>query len=67
MHDIELRDRAKYHDIELKTHTQAHDTIIKTETQKEIEVLKAQVALMLAHIDRQSEREALENATDRAI
>ena len=51
----------------MRTDTQAHDTIIKTQTQLQIEEMRAQLALMLADIDKRSEREALSNATDRAI
>jgi len=66
-HDIEMRDAERRHDVQMRTDTQAHDTIIKTQTQLQIEEMRAQLALMLADIDKRSEREALSNATDRAI
>jgi TolA-binding protein len=66
-HDIELRDQEKHRDALLKAHTQAQDTVVKTETQKEIERYKAQVALLLAEMDRVAAREASAETTERAI
>jgi len=66
-HDIELRDAQINKDIEMKVHTTAQDTVLKTQTQIQIEEMRAQLAMMLAQIDKRSEREALSNSTDRAI
>jgi hypothetical protein len=66
-HDIELRDAERRHDTELRTQVQAMDTVIKTETQKEIEQMKAQLALMLAQINKVSQKSAETEAIERAI
>jgi hypothetical protein len=51
----------------MRTHTQAHDTVIKTQTQLEIEHLKAQLALVLAHINKTTEKASEAEAIERAI
>jgi hypothetical protein len=66
-HDLELRDAERRHDTEMRTSTQAHDTVLKTQTQLEIERMKAEVALMLADLDRRALREASSKTTERAI
>jgi hypothetical protein len=54
-------------DVEGRIEVQAHDTIIKTETQKEIEVMKAQLALLLAQMDKRDETVAKNEAIERGI
>jgi len=66
-HDIEMRDAERHTDMKLRTDTAAHDTVLKTQTQIEIEHIKAQLALMLAGIDRLSTKEAESEAIERAI
>jgi hypothetical protein len=62
-----MRLQVRREDSQLRTETTAHDTVIKTETQKEIEVLKAQLALVLAHINKGDEKAAEAEAIERAI
>jgi hypothetical protein len=59
--------QVKQADSQLRTDTIAHDTIIKTETQKEIEQMKAQLALVLAHINKTDFKAANAEAIERAI
>jgi acetyl/propionyl-CoA carboxylase alpha subunit len=66
-HDIELRDQERHADMKMKVDAQAHDTIVKTQTQLEVEQMKAQVALLLAQIDRESLKNASAETTERAI
>jgi hypothetical protein len=66
-HDLELRDAERRHDTEMRTSTQAHDTVLKTQTQLEIERMKADIALMLARLDKASTHEASLETTERAI
>jgi len=66
-HDIELRDQERHADMKMKVDAQAHDTIVKTQTQLEIEQMKAQVALLLAQLDRESLKNASAETTERAI
>lgn len=66
-HDLELRDAERRHDTEMRTSTQAHDTVLKTQTQLEIERMKADVALMLARLDKASAHAASLETTERAI
>jgi hypothetical protein len=66
-HDLELRDAERHADMKLRTDTAAHDTVLKTQTQLEIERMKAEVALMLAHLDRAAAHEASAETTERAI
>jgi Phage P22-like portal protein len=66
-HDIEMRDAERHADMKLRTDTAAHDTVLKTQTQIEVEHIKAQLALMLAGIDRLSAKEAESEAIERAI
>jgi len=54
-------------DSQLRTDTIAHDTIIKTETQKEIEAMKAQLALVLAHLNKTEFNAANAEVVERAI
>ena len=53
--------------MQMKVDAQAQDTVLKTQTQLEIEQMKAQVALLLAHMDRTSLKNASAETTERAI
>jgi len=66
-HEIELRDKERHTDMQMKVNAQAHDTVLKTQTQLEIEQMKAQVAILLAHMDRTSLKNASAETTERAI
>ena len=66
-HDIELKNAERHKEMEMKMEASAHETVIKTETQQEIERMKAEVALMLAHLDRASAHAASLETTERAI
>jgi hypothetical protein len=66
-HDLELRDAERHADMRMKVDAQAHDTMLKTQTQLEIERMKAEVALMLANLDRASAHAASLETTERAI
>ena len=59
--------QVKKEDSQLRTDTIAHDTVLKTETQKEIEQMKAQLALVLAHLNRTEFKETNAEAVERAI
>ena len=65
--EMELRDQHDHIDMKMKVDAQAHDTVLKTQTQLEIEQMKAQVALLLAHMDRTSLKNASAETTERAI
>lgn len=65
--EVEKTLEMKKYDVELRTDVQANDSILDNETRKEIEVLKAQVALMLAKLDKKGENEATSEAIERAI
>ena len=54
-------------DSQLRTDTIAHDTVLKTETQKEIEAMKAQLALVLAHLNKTEFKAANAEVVERAI
>ena len=54
-------------DTQMRTDTTAHDTVIKTQTQIEIEQMKAQLALVLAHINKNTEKAVEAEAIERAI
>ena len=62
-----MRLQVKREDTMTRTDTQAHDTVIKTQTQLEIEQMKAQLALVLAHINKTTEKSAEAEAIERAI
>jgi len=66
-HEIELREQSDRDEMRIKVDGQAHDTVLKTQTQLEIEQMKAQVALLLAHMDRNSLKNASAETTERAI
>jgi Phage P22-like portal protein len=62
-----MRLQVKREDVMTRTDTQAHDTVIKTQTQLEIEQMKAQLALVLAHINKTEMKAANAEAVERAI
>jgi len=62
-----MRLQVRREDTQLRTDTTAHDTVIKTQTQIEIEQMKAQLALVLAHINKTTEKSAEAEAIERAI
>ena len=62
-----MRLDVKREDTQMRTDTQAHDTVIKTQTQLEVEQLKAQVAILLAGMDRHQAALANAETTERAI
>jgi hypothetical protein len=66
-HDIELKNAERHKEMELKVETTAHDTVLKTQTQLEIERMKAEVALMLARLDKAAAHAASLETTERAI
>jgi hypothetical protein len=63
----QMRLQVKREDTMTRTDTQAHDTVIKTQTQLEVEQLKAQLALVLAHINKTDFKAANAEAIERAI
>lgn len=66
-HELELTNAERHKEMEMKMEASAHETVIKTETQKEIERMKAEVALMLANLDKVSAHAASLETTERAI
>jgi hypothetical protein len=66
-HEIELREQSDRDEMKMRIDGQAHDTVVKTQTQLEIEQMKAQVALILAHMDRTALKNASAETTERAI
>ena len=62
-----MRQTTKGHDTEMRVQTTAQDTIVKTETQKEIEMMKAQLAMLLANMNKTSAKEAEAEAVERGI
>jgi len=62
-----MRQTTKAHDTEMRVQTTAQDTVVKTETQKEIEAMKAQLALILAQMNKTSAKEAEAEAVERGI
>jgi hypothetical protein len=62
-----MRLQVKREDTMTRTDTQAHDTVIKTQTQLEIEQLKAQLAMVLAHMNKTEMKLSNEEAVERAI
>jgi hypothetical protein len=66
-HEIELTNAERHKEMEMKMEASAHETVIKTETQKEIERMKAEIALMLAQLDRAATHAASLETTERAI
>ena len=66
-HELELTNAERHKEMEMRMEASAHETVIKTETQKEIERMKAEVALMLAQLDRAATHAASLETTERAI
>ena len=66
-HDIEMRDAERKYVAELNIQGKADDASLKAQTQLEVENIKAQVALMLAQIDRISAHQASLETTERAV
>jgi hypothetical protein len=66
-HEAELRDQSDREEIRMKIDGQANDTVIKTQTQLEIERMKAQIAILLATMDKRSLKNASAETTERAI
>jgi len=62
-----MRLQVKREDTMTRTDTQAHDTVIKTQTQLEIEQLKAQLAMVLAHMNKTELKLSNAEAVERAI
>mgnify|MGYP003345740619 FL=1 len=62
-----MRQTTKAHDTEMRDETKQYDTKLRTDTQLEIEQLKAQLALVLAHINKGEEKLANAEAVERAI
>ena len=66
-HDIEMRDSERKYVAELNVHGKAQDADLKSQTQLEVEHIKAQVALLLAQVDKMSERASTQETIERAI
>tara|TARA_R110000868_G_scaffold102924_2_gene283537 strand:+ start:1305 stop:3389 length:2085 start_codon:yes stop_codon:yes gene_type:complete len=66
-HEMELTNAERLQEMQMKMEASAHETVIKTETQKEIERMKAEVAMLLANLDRASSRAASLETIERAI
>jgi hypothetical protein len=66
-HEMELTNAERLQEMQMKMEASAHEVVIKTETQKEIERMKAEVALMLANLDKASAHAASLETTERAI
>jgi Phage P22-like portal protein len=62
-----MRQTTKAHDTEMRDATKQTDTVINNQTKIEIEQLKAQLALVLAHINKPEAKLANEEAVERAI
>ena len=66
-HEIELTDQLRHADMQMKVEAQAQDTVLKTQTQLEIEKYKAQVAILLAKMDKAALHVSSAEAIERAI
>ena len=66
-HEIELREQSDREEMRMKVDGQAHDTVLKTQTQIEVERMKAEIALILAQMDRDSLNDVNTETTERAI
>jgi hypothetical protein len=62
-----MRDAERKYVAQLNVSAKANEADLKSQTQLEVENIKAQVALLLAQIDRVSAREASAETTERAI
>jgi hypothetical protein len=65
--EAELREQSDRAEMQMRVEGQAHDTVIKTQTQLEIERMKAEIAMLLAQMDRSTLRNATAETTERAI
>ena len=65
-HDVNLRDQTAERDTAVKAHVQAQDSQLDSQTALTIEEIKAHLALLLAHINGNNEREAAEQANEEA-
>jgi hypothetical protein len=65
--EAELREQSDRAEMQMRVDGQAHDTVIKTQTQIEIERMKAEIALLLAQMDKGALNDANAEATERAI
>jgi hypothetical protein len=66
-HELELTNAERHREMEMKVEAQAHDTVLKTQTQMDIERMKAEIALMLANLDKSAAHAASLETTERAI
>jgi hypothetical protein len=66
-HESELRDASDREEMRMRVDGQAHDTVVKTQTQLEIERMKAEIAMLLAQMDRRTLNNASAETTERAI
>jgi hypothetical protein len=66
-HELELTNAERLQEMQMKMEASAHETVIKTETQKEIERMKAEVAMLLANLDKAAAHAASLETTERAI
>jgi len=62
-----MRQTAKAHDTEMRDNTKLQEANIKTNTQVEIEQMKAQLALILARMNKTAAKEAQAEAVERGI
>ena len=62
-----MRQTAKAHDTEMRDNTKLQEANIKTDTQVEIEQMKAQLALILARMNKTAAKEAQAEAVERGI
>jgi uncharacterized coiled-coil protein SlyX len=62
-----MRQTAKAHDTEMRDNTKLQEANIKTDTQVEIEKMKAQLALILARMNKTAAKEAEAEAVERGI
>jgi hypothetical protein len=66
-HEVEIREQSDRAEMQMRVDSQAHDTVIKTQTQIEIERMKAEIAMLLAQMDRSTLKNATAETTERAI
>jgi hypothetical protein len=66
-HEAELRDQSDREEMKMRMDGQAHDTVVKTQTQIEIERMKAEIAILLAQMDKRTLNNASAETTERAI
>lgn len=62
-----MRQTTKGHDTEMRVQSAMQETVVKTETQKEIEMMKAQLAMLLANMNKTSAKQAEIEAIERGI